>query len=138
MAAADFEVQYAGSEQALIQEFRRAERNQTPLLGYFYEPQWFLEEVPLVHVKLPPYEPGCDADPEKVDCDYPAYDLDKIVSKEFAESGGPAYKLIENFQWTNEDQQLVAGYIARDKMSPEDAAKKWMADNPDVWKNWLP
>ena len=42
------------------------------LIGYFYEPQWFLSEVPLVQVKLPPYTAGCDADPKKVACDYPA------------------------------------------------------------------
>lgn len=55
-----------------------------------------------------------------------------------AQRTNPAYDLIENFQWTNEDQQLVAGYIARDTMTPEAAAKKWLEDNPETWKQWLP
>ena len=71
-----------GSEAALIQAFRQAEQNKKPLLGYFYEPQWFLSEVPLVKVNLPPYTTGCDADPAKVACDYPPYDLNKVVSDE--------------------------------------------------------
>ena len=48
-------------------------------------------EIDLVKVNLPPYTEGCDADPEKIACDYPDYDLDKIVSKKFADSGSPAY-----------------------------------------------
>jgi glycine betaine/proline transport system substrate-binding protein len=134
----DYEVVYAGSEAALITAFRQAEADKKPLLGYFYAPQWFLSEVPLVKVDLPPYTEGCDADPEKVACDYPEYQLDKIISKEFAESGSPAAELIKNFEWTNEDQNLVARYIAEDKMSPEEAAKKWVADNPDKVQSWLP
>jgi glycine betaine/proline transport system substrate-binding protein len=133
----DFEVVYAGSEAALIQAFRQAEENQEWVLGYFYEPQWFMSEVPLVKVDLPEHTEGCDADPEKVACDYPVYELDKIVSREFAESGSPAADLIKNFTWTNDDQNVVAKYIAEDKMSPEDAAKKWVADNPDKVESWL-
>ena len=32
---------------------------------------------------------------------------------------------------------MVAKYIAQDKMSPDDAAKKWIAANPDKVKAWL-
>jgi glycine betaine/proline transport system substrate-binding protein len=134
----DFEVVYAGSEAALITAFRKAEAERTPLLGYFYAPQWFMSEVPLVKVDLPPYTEGCDADPEKVACDYPEYELDKILGREFAESGSPAVELIRNFRWTNDDQNVVARYIAEDKMSPEAAAEKWIADNPDKVQAWLP
>ncbi|GGO14947.1 glycine/betaine-binding protein [Microbispora rosea subsp. aerata] len=134
----NFKVVYAGSEAALITAFRQAERTKTPLLGYFYDPQWFMSEVKLVKVNLPEYTEGCDADAEKIACDYPLYDLDKIVSKKFADSGSPAYQLIKNFTWTNDDQNLVAKYISEDKMSPEDAAAKWVNDNPDKVKAWLP
>jgi glycine betaine/proline transport system substrate-binding protein len=96
-----------------------------------------MSEVPLVKVDLPPYEEGCDADPEAVDCDYPLYDLDKIVATEFAESGSPAYDLVEAFNWTNEDQNVVAAYIAQDGMSPDEAAATWVEDNPDKVEEWL-
>jgi glycine betaine/proline transport system substrate-binding protein len=133
----DFKVVYAGSETALIQAFRTAEQQKSWVIGYFYEPQWFLAEVPLVKVDLPKYTPGCDSNPAKVACDYPPYPLNKIVSKTFAESGSPAYTLVKNFHWTNDDQNLVAKYIAEDKMSPEDAAKKWVEDNPDKVDAWM-
>ena len=72
--------------------------------------------------QLPPYEEGCDADAAKVDCDYPPYKLNKLISKEFADSDSPAVDLIKNFNWTNEDQNTVSTYIAQDGMDPDDAA----------------
>ena len=133
----DYKVVYAGSEAALIQSFRDAEKNKKWMIGYFYDPQWFLNEVPLKKVALPPYTDGCDADAEKVACDYPDYALNKIMATKFADSGSPAAALIKNFSWTNDDQNLVAKYITADKMSPEEAAKKWVDANPDKVKPWL-
>jgi glycine betaine/proline transport system substrate-binding protein len=133
----DFKVVYAGSETALIQAFRKAEKNKEWVIGYFYEPQWFMSEVPLAKIKLPEYKDGCDADAAKVACDYPVYELDKIVSAKFAKSGSPAYDLVKNFTWTNDDQNVVAKYIAVDKMSPEAAAKKWVEANRDKVDAWI-
>ena len=133
----NYKVVYSGSEAALITTFRQAQQNKKPVIGYFYEPQWFMSEVPLVKVNLPPYKEGCDADPAKVACDYPLYHLNKVVSSNFASSGSPAYTLVKNFTWTNADQNLVAKYIAEDKMSAEAAAKKWVEANPDKVKAWL-
>ncbi|MFL6135326.1 MAG: ABC transporter substrate-binding protein [Nocardioidaceae bacterium] len=134
----NYKVVTGGSEAALIQSFRQAEAQHTPLLAYFYDPQWLFNELKLVKVNLPPYTPGCDADPAKVACDYPPYDLDKIASKKFMDANGPAAQLVKNFKWTNDDQNLVAKYIAVDKMSPEDAAEKWVKDNKSKVDAWLP
>ncbi len=133
----NYKVVYSGSETALITAFRQAEKQKKPLLAYFYEPQWFLSEVKLVKVNLPPYTDGCDADPAKVACDYPPYELNKIASKKFMDSGSPAAKLVKNFTWTNDDQNLVAKYITVDKLSAADAGKKWVEENPDKVKAWL-
>ncbi len=133
----NYKVVYAGSEAALITSFRQAAQANKPMIGYFYSPQWFLSEVPLVKVNLPAYTPGCDAVPDKIACDYPTYDLNKVVSTKFATSGSPAYNLVKNFKWTNEDQNQVAKYIAEDKMSDKAAAKKWVDANPDKVKAWM-
>ncbi|MBG0739708.1 ABC transporter substrate-binding protein [Paeniglutamicibacter antarcticus] len=132
----DYKVVFSGSEAALIQSFRTAEANKTPLLGYFYDPQWFLSEVPLVKVELPAWTPGCDADPEKVACDYPEYKLNKVISKKLADSGSPAAKLATAFNWTNEDQNSVAKDI-QGGMKPDAAAKKWVDANGSVVDGWL-
>jgi glycine betaine/proline transport system substrate-binding protein len=134
----NFKVVQGGSETALIQSFRQAEAQKQFLIAYFYEPQWFFEEMKLVRVALPPYTEGCDADPAKVACDYPPYDLNKIASTTFANSGSPAAELAKKFQWTNDDQNSVARSIAVDKLSDADAAKKWVEANPDKVQAWLP
>lgn len=132
----DYKVVFSGSEAALIQSFRTAEQNKTPLLGYFYEPQWFLSEVPLKKVALPAWSKGCDTDPEKVACDYPVYTLNKVISTKFADSGSPAAKLAKGFKWTNEDQNAVATDI-QGGMAPEAAAKKWVDAHQEVVASWL-
>ena len=47
----NYKVVFAGSEAALIQAFRAGEEQKKPVIGYFYSPQWFLAEVPLVKVQ---------------------------------------------------------------------------------------
>jgi glycine betaine/proline transport system substrate-binding protein len=133
----NYKVVTGGSEAALIQSFRSAEKNKKPLLAYFYEPQWFFSEMKLVKVDLPPYHDGCDADAAKVACDYPPYKLNKLISKKFADSGSPAVGLIKNFTISNDDQNLISTDIAEKKMDPDAAAKKWIAANPDKVSAWL-
>jgi glycine betaine/proline transport system substrate-binding protein len=133
----NYKVVYAGSEAALIQAFRKAEQQKQWVIGYFYEPQWFLSEVPLKKVNLPKYTPGCDTNPAKIACDYPKYNLDKVVATKFAKSSSPAYQLVKNFQWTNADQNVVAKYIAQDHMDPTAAAQKWITANPDKVNAWV-
>jgi glycine betaine/proline transport system substrate-binding protein len=133
----DFQVVFSGGEAASITAFQNAEKNKEFLIGYFYEPQWLFAELPLAKVKLPPYEEGCQDVPAKVDCDYPETPLKKIVSTEWAESDSTAVDLVKNFQWTNEDQNLVAKYISQDKMKPADAAQKWIDENQDLVQEWL-
>jgi glycine betaine/proline transport system substrate-binding protein len=134
----NYEVVVGGSEAALIESFRKAEQNKTPLLAYFYSPQWFLNEVALVRVNLPPYTAGCDADPEAIACDYPPYALNKIISKNLEDKAPRAAQFIKNFSWTAEDQNTVSNYIANDNMTREEAGAKWIADNEAKWKAWIP
>ncbi len=133
----NFKVIYTGSEAALITSFRTAEAQKKPMIGYFYEPQWFLAEVPLKHVTLPPYTVGCDAVPAKIACDYPPYALNKIARVKFMNSGSPAATVIKNFKWTNADQNSVAKSIAVDKLTDEAAAKIWVTAHPAQVKAWL-
>jgi glycine betaine/proline transport system substrate-binding protein len=133
----NYKVVQGGSETALISSLRQAQQQRLPILAYFYSPQWLLSEVPLVKINLPPYSRGCDADTAKIACDYPDYDLDKIVSTKFAESGSPAYTLVKNFHWTNDDQNSVARSIALDGLSDDEAAKKFVDAHPDLVAQWL-
>ena len=144
----DYKVVVGGSEAALLQSFKNAEKNKKPLLAYFYTPQWYAEvdgastpgvkdPIQIAHVKLPDWTEGCDADAAKVDCDYPPYKLNKLISAKFADSGSPAVELVKNFSWTDEDQNLVSSYIGQDGMTPDEAAQKWIDANADKVEAWL-
>ncbi|CAM3777477.1 glycine betaine ABC transporter substrate-binding protein [Nocardiopsis gilva] len=134
----DLEISYAGSEDEQIAEVRKAYAEKEPVLFYFYEPQWVHEELDLVKVDFPDYVSMCEIDPEDVGCDYPKYELNKVFRKGFADEGGAAYRLIDNWEWTNEDQNEVAQMIAEKGMSRDEAAKTWVEDHPDTWKPWIP
>ncbi|MGL5809373.1 MAG: ABC transporter substrate-binding protein [Nocardioides sp.] len=133
----DYKVVFSGGETATVEALKKAQENKEWLIGYFWEPQYVHAEVALERVALPPYEEGCDKDKAKVACDYAETELKKVARKEFMDSGSPAAALIQNFTWTNEDQNLVAKYITADKMTPEEAADKWIADNADKVDAWL-
>lgn len=134
----DFKVVFSGGEAATIGAFEKAQENKEWLIGYFWEPQYIHAEVPMEKVTLPAYEDGCQDDPAKVACDYPETPLNKIVSTSWVEEGSTGVELVRNFKWSNEDQNQVAAWITSDKMSPEDAAAKWVEENPDKVEAWLP
>jgi glycine betaine/proline transport system substrate-binding protein len=133
----NFKVVFSGGETATVEAFEKAQKNKEWLIGYFWEPHYIHAEIPFSRVKLPPYEEGCDKNKAEVDCDYAETELKKVASKEFMDSGSPAASLVEKWQLGNEDQNQIAAYITADKMSPEDAAAKWVADNPDKVEAWL-
>ncbi|MBB5433341.1 glycine betaine ABC transporter substrate-binding protein [Nocardiopsis composta] len=134
----DLEIEHAGSEEEQIERVREAYEKEEPVLFYFYEPQWLFEDLDLVKVEFPEYVELCEIDPDDVGCDYPDYELNKVFSAAFADTGGPAHEFIENWTWSNEDQNEVARMIAEEGEDPQQAARTWVEENPDVWREWLP
>lgn len=129
---------YAGSESEQITQIRKNNRQKKPFLTYFWTPQWLTDEVELVEVELPAYKEGCASDPKEVDCAYPNTPLQKYFNAEFAEKGGAAADFLKNFKWDEEHQNEVARMIKIDERSPREAARRWVADHEDVWREWIP
>ena len=91
------------------------------MIGYFYSPQWFLAEVPLVQVESAEVHDGLRRRrrPRSPATTRPTT-CDKIVSTTFAEpdcTGVPARQELP--AGANDDQNLVAKYITADGMEPE-------------------
>jgi len=133
----DYQVVFAGSEAAQITQIKQFAKEKKPFLTYWYAPQWLFKKVPMTEVKLPAYKEGCDADAAKVACAYPRTALQKYLNADFARTGGKAAAFLKKFRWTTEDQDQVSLMIADQKLSPEEAAKKWVDSHPSVWKEWL-
>jgi glycine betaine/proline transport system substrate-binding protein len=124
-----------GSEAALIELFTQAAENKTPALGYFYEPQNFLAQVELARVNFPASD-WTDAAEASGLTDYPETVLVKLGTTKLMESGSDFATLLQNFTWTNADQNEVAANI-ENGMSPSEAAQKWIAENQDTVQKWL-
>ncbi|MET9408326.1 ABC transporter substrate-binding protein [Streptomyces sp. NPDC002935] len=134
----NYQVVFAGSEAAQITQMKQFAKEEKPFLTYWYSPQWLFEKVPMTEVKLPAYKEGCDADAAKVACAYPHTPLQKYLNADFAKTGGKAAALLKNFKWTTEDQNEVSLMIANDKLTAQEAAKKWVERHPSTWRAWLP
>ncbi|MEU6887303.1 ABC transporter substrate-binding protein [Streptomyces viridosporus] len=133
----DFKVVFAGSEAALLTQIKQFAKEKKPFLTYWNTPHWLFEKVPMTEVELPPYEEGCDADPAKVACAYPHTPLQKYLNADFARDGGEAADFLKKFAWSTEDQNEVSLMIADQKLSPAEAAEKWVDGHESTWKKWL-
>ncbi|MFE0105225.1 glycine betaine ABC transporter substrate-binding protein [Streptomyces sp. NPDC059009] len=134
----DYQVVFAGSEAAQITQIKQFAKQQKPFLTYWYKPQWLFDKVPMTEVKLPKYKEGCDADPAKIKCEYPHTPLQKYFNADFAKNGGKAAEFLKKFNWSEADQNEVSLNIADKKMSPQDAAEKWVSENESKWRAWIP
>jgi glycine betaine/proline transport system substrate-binding protein len=133
----------AGAEPAQVARWSQLYKQKKPVIFYWYTPQFLNQQYELAEVKLPARKPGCKDDakaggnPEQYKCAYDITIINKLFSKKFAESGSPAYDVLKKFKLTNEDQEAVAKAIAGDKVDPDEAAKKWVDENPDKVDAWL-
>jgi glycine betaine/proline transport system substrate-binding protein len=138
-----FQVVTGGGEAALITGIGTAFKDKTPLLFYFYTPQWANNKYPLVSVKLPAITPACTASAadqgkdHKYACDYPTDHLLKAISAKLETKNPGAFDFLKKMKWTDKDQNTVTTYKNEDGMTIDAAAQKWVDDNPTVWQAWL-
>ena len=134
----NFKVIFSGSEAALVSGFTKAEANKTPFIGYAWQPWTLFAKMPNLekgHVHFPAND-WTDAKTASGLTDYPSTPLMKLVSKKLNDSTSAFKTLVDNFKWTNADQNSVAADI-EGGMKPEAAAQKWIDAHADVVKTWL-
>ncbi len=136
----DFEVVYAGSEEAEIAILNEAFSKQEAILFYFWTPHWAFVPYDLVRVELPPYSDECYAKASTggVDCDYPEDPLYKIFWSGFKDYAPEAYQFLKNFNYTSLDQITMLAMMELDEKSVEETARTWIEDNESVWRTWIP
>ena len=138
-----FQVVVGGSEATLITTIDKSFKDKTPLLFYFYEPQWAQSKYKLDVVKLPDLTKQCEVSAAdqgkdgKYACDYPTDKLMKAISADLKSKNAKVYGFFQKMHWTSEDQNTVTTYKNADNMTMAAAAKKWVDANPTVWKSWL-
>ena len=136
----------AGAEPAQVARWSQLYKQEEPVLFYWYTPQYLNQEYDLAEVKLPPRteankdckdDAKAGGDPEQYKCEYDITVINKLFSKEFAESGPPAYDVLKAMRLTNDNQEAVTKAIAGDKEDPDQAGKDWVEENRDKVNAWL-
>jgi glycine betaine/proline transport system substrate-binding protein len=136
----DFEVIYAGSEDAEIAALDAAYSKKEPFLFYFYTPQWANGKYDLTQVELPEITPECEdaaaGDVSAYACAYPVDTLYKAFNADLETKAPAAFAFLSAMEWTNEDQNPIAFQIHKGE-DPSAAAQTWIDANPDVWQSWV-
>ena len=73
---------------------------------------------------------------ETTGCGSPPGWLKKGANYKFAKTHPKAYAAFSRLSFTTPQIGSMAALVDVDGMTHEDAAKKWLADNEDVWKPW--
>jgi glycine betaine/proline transport system substrate-binding protein len=139
----NFKFVSVGAEPAQVARWSQLYKQKKPVIFYWYTPQYLNTEFQLSEVKLPPRFTGCQDDAKaggnaaQYKCAYDNTIIEKVFSKKFATSGNPAYAALKNFKLTNQDQEIVAKWIAGDHVKPDTAGQKWIAENATKVKAWF-
>ena len=62
--------------------------------------------------------------------------MKKAVNDKFPKTHPHAARIFKKMSFTTSHIGAMADLVDTDKMTHEDAAKKWLADNEAVWKPW--
>ena len=140
----DFKHVTVGGYSAEVARATQLTKQRKPFIMYWWTPEYLNKQLNLVEVQLPPRFKGCNdvggggGNVKQYRCSYASPPLKKLLSKEFAQSGSPAVKVLRKFKWpSNDAQNLVGKWIAGDRMKPDKAAEKWVKANQATVKAWL-
>jgi glycine betaine/proline transport system substrate-binding protein len=134
-----------GQAATLWAELQAAYDRKEPVVLFNWTPNFIEAKFEGQFVEFPTYEAACFSDPKWgsnpdaiYDCGAPAKGyLKKAGSKQLAEKWPAATEILKKVNFTNPQIAAAAAMVDVDGMTPEDAAKKWVADNEAVWKAWL-
>ena len=135
----NYKVVYAGSEAALITAFRKAEADKKPLLG-------LLLLAAVVPGRGPAGQGGPAArtrraatpTPRRSPATTPTTTWTRSLSAKFADVRQPGRRPGQEVQLDATTTRTWSPSTSpQDKMSADDAAKKWVDANPDKVKAWL-
>jgi len=130
----DYTVKFAGGADAIWAELESAKKEGRGIITFNWTPN-FTDADGFVFIEFPEYADGCRvADGGDGSCGSPKGWLKKAANFRFPKSHPAAYMAFSKLSFTTEQIGQMASLVDIDKMSHQDAATKWLADNEAVWK----
>jgi glycine betaine/proline transport system substrate-binding protein len=134
----------AGSEGALVAEIKSAVSRKEPLVVQFWKPHWLHASIDMKIVALPTYAKGCHDDPSwglnpdaTYDCDWERGYIKKMIWSGMKDKWPAAYRLLQNYTLTNEDQIPMMKAIDIDGRDLVEVVSEWVEANEARWKPWV-
>ncbi|RDU37051.1 glycine/betaine ABC transporter substrate-binding protein [Neobacillus piezotolerans] len=112
-----------GSSAAMVAELQKAYKNKKPIIITGWSPHWMFSKFDLKYLDDPK---GVFGGSEGIHT---------IVRKGLEQDAPGAYKILDQFSWETSDMEAVMVSI-EEGMGPEEAAEKWIAENPDKVAEW--
>jgi len=127
-------VKFAGSADALWAELAAAKKEDRGTIIFNWTPN-FTDGAGFTFIDFPPYTAGCrPEDGGDGKCGSPDGYLKKAVNADWTKTHPAAAKAFKKLSFSTGQIGAMAALVDVDKMTHEDAGKKWLADNESVWK----
>jgi glycine betaine/proline transport system substrate-binding protein len=142
----DFKIDAVTQADDLWKALETAKANNQPIVLFNWTPNWVEAVYEGRFVEFPSYDPKCETDPQwGVNPEY-LYDCGNPKDgwlKKAAWSGMPAqwscaFETLQLINFDNKTIATVAAWVDFDKMSHQDAAKRWLGENKSTWQQWIP
>lgn len=129
-----YTVKFAGGADAIWAELESAKKEGRGIITFNWTPN-FTDADGFVFIEFPGYTEGCRvADGGDGSCGSPKGWLKKAANYKFPKTHPSAYKAFSKLSFTTTEIGQMAALVDVDKLSHQDAATKWLADNEAVWK----
>ena len=132
-----YKVEFARSADDLWSELNDAKREGRGTLIFNWTPN-FTDAEGFTMIKWPKYFTGCrPANGGSGACGSPNGYLKKAASSKFINKYPKAYDVFKKIAFTTKDIGKMAYYVDVERMTHEDAAKKWLSKNKYKWEYWI-
>jgi glycine betaine/proline transport system substrate-binding protein len=129
-------VKFAGGADALWTELASAKKEGRGTVIFNWTPN-FTDADGFTFIEFPEFTPGCrKADGGDGKCGSPKGWLKKAANYKMPKTHPHAYTIFSQLSFTTPQIGQMAALVDAGKMDHKDAAKKWLADNKDVWEGW--
>jgi glycine betaine/proline transport system substrate-binding protein len=132
----NYEMVYAGSEAALMAEWKRAYEAGQPFLGLLWTPTYTALKYDVTKVDFPPYSKECWDTTSA--CNWPDQDIRNIVSAKVETDHPLAFQIVKNYNPSDDQLRKMMLMVNDDGMTPQQAVDKWFGENKAIWEKWAP
>ncbi len=127
---------HPGSSAALTSSLYSAYQKGEPWFGYFWSPSALMAQLDLTQIKEPPFsEEKWNKD---YGCAYPSQSVNIIVHKSMPEKAPEVVEFLKKYEVASDLICNALAYMEGSDKEPEEAARKFLLEEEDLWTEWVP